>query len=503
MATDQPTTSNPPNPNPQPNPLRLERFDRAGPLAIDPSALGLEFLICDLTAPPFEIVAPGVAAVTIAGPLTYGAGPFNTYRRILDGARAALADESVHAVVLRLNTPGGDVWGSFEAARALRAAADTAGKRLIAYVESQACSAGYALAAVAHEVIATDTAVVGSIGVIAAVREESAALERAGIRFSVITSGARKADGHPAIPATDEALAALQKGVDAMAAVFFRHVATFRGGFDPAALEAATFVGAEALALGLVDRLQSFDATIQELSDPNAALGSSGAKSVSMAGKSKSAVRAALVAAIADDSDKEECARAKKALAIYDGDDAEPEKKADDAEPEKKDEPAEAAKAAPAAAADPEPEKKDEPPAAAAAAPAGLSAAAVAEIVTKALADRDAKAAQATDRSALYEAYAVSADLRATLDGLPLDAARKIVEALPKPAGFKNPFTGAGASARAAAGPTAGAGQAEGTGNLPDEDREALDRAFGKADLKPSVTHKGTVSTFSFAGKAS
>jgi signal peptide peptidase SppA len=170
---------------------------------------------------------------------------------------AALDDGAVRAVVLRVDSPGGEVAGCFEAARTMRTAASTKGKPVVAYADEMACSAAYALACIADEIVVPDTGVVGSVGVIATLAEESAALAAEGIAVAVITSGAAKADGHPAVPLADDARARIQAEVDYLADVFAGEVAGARG-MTPAAvrgLEARVFYGPAAVAAGLADRI--------------------------------------------------------------------------------------------------------------------------------------------------------------------------------------------------------------------------------------------------------
>jgi ClpP class serine protease len=425
-----------------------------------------------------------------------------SYRELRARACAAL-DSEAREVVLRFASPGGDVWGAFDTARAIRAAADAAGKKLIAFVEGQCCSAAYALAAVCHEIVCTDTAVLGSIGVIEVSTELSRQIDAAGVRVTVITSGARKADGHPAVPVTDEARAAMQARVDAMAEVFFEHCAAHRPQLgDPSAFAAGVRVGRDAVASQLADRVATLDELLAVIDLPTAPAGAEavGVKGLAMAKAKSNATREALVAAIGDDSDKEQCARAKRALAAYDGDD-EP---AAAAEPEPKEEPKEEPVAA--ASAEPSDEEKEKAKAAAAkaaaeAAPAAARAAApsaaeiarsVADEITSRARAEAAAAAVLAERTALYTEWQLEASspLRATLDRLPVAEARTVLAAVPKPkTPFVNPAVGT---------PRATVGAGQGAPALADAAAQAqLDRAFNTQAYGPSATHSGSVSTFS------
>ncbi len=211
-----------------------------------------------------------VAIVDIRGPLAqrawscFGMFEGDGYDAILVRVQAALADPRAGAVLLRIDSPGGEVAGCFEAVRAIRALKAAAEKPMVAYVDECAASAAYALACACDAIVLPDTGCVGSIGVIAAVFEESRALDAAGIGVAVITSGARKADGHPALALTDDARAAIQEQIDQLADVFAAEVAVARGG-DAArwrSLEAAVALGPRAVEAGLADEIGGFEAAV-------------------------------------------------------------------------------------------------------------------------------------------------------------------------------------------------------------------------------------------------
>lgn len=216
-----------------------------------------------------ESPQPKVGIMQVRGPLVQhwpqydprNPGPMpQSYAEILQTFGCFLS-MGVQRVVVAYDTPGGLVAGCFQTARALRQMADAAGIEYYAYVEGDACSAGYALAAPAHRVYCCDTAQLGSIGVIAALREETQADAKLGLRYTIITSGARKADGNPHVAVSEDALSAAQNHVDAVADLFFNHVAEYRAAlsYDAIkALEAGVFLGARAQSLGFVDGVLDF-----------------------------------------------------------------------------------------------------------------------------------------------------------------------------------------------------------------------------------------------------
>lgn len=212
-----------------------------------------------------------VAVVSIEGPLAQRAWSCwmfegDGYDAITERVSAALGDPSIRAVVLRIDSPGGEVAGCFEAVRSIRSAAQSAGKPLTAFVDEMACSAAYALACACDRIVLPDTGCVGSVGVILALMEESKALDMAGITPNVITSGAAKADGHRAIPLSPDARARIQAEVDQLAQVFAQEVANGRGidAQEALALEAQIFYGAEAIKRGLADQIGNLRSAIAD-----------------------------------------------------------------------------------------------------------------------------------------------------------------------------------------------------------------------------------------------
>jgi ClpP class serine protease len=320
-----------------------KRFERRGVLAIAPSAILDMFVVPD--SRDSDALLAGVAVIDVCGPLTHHSDYWSdSYDAIRARVRSALSNRECKSVVLRIDSPGGEASGCFEAARAIRADADAAGKPIHAFVD-QACSAGYALACAANTVTLADTAIVGSIGVLATREDISAANAARGIRVALITSGARKADGHADAPITDTELVETQTIIDSMAGVFFQLVADLRGlpVAKVAALEARSFHGEAAIRAGLADDVMSFDGLLAAIA--------SGAKGKAMANEFQKAREALQKAAEGDDANAE---AAKRALAALGGGASETD---DEVEPEA--DPDAAAAGAAAAADDDDTEAAD------------------------------------------------------------------------------------------------------------------------------------------------
>jgi ClpP class serine protease len=236
------------------------------PMALSPEAFGFLFLL----GGGRDNETIGTArVVTIEGPLEQRASWWDGYDAIVERFTEALADEETSSVVLRLDTPGGECAGLFEACRVMRERAEASGKRVVAYVDEGAYSAGYALACVASEIYLPPSGGVGSVGVIATCLDRTEQNAMIGVRVEVVTAGKRKADCHPDVVLTDDAIAVVEERVDGLASLFYAEVATSRGLKEGAvaALEAGCFYGEDAIAAGLADGVLGFDEVIAMLAE--------------------------------------------------------------------------------------------------------------------------------------------------------------------------------------------------------------------------------------------
>lgn len=209
----------------------------------------------------YAVDSDGIATIPVQGTLTsksYGVEALSGltgYDALGAMIADAHADPEVRGVLLDVDSPGGDVVGLFELVDAL--AALGADKPVFASVNSEAYSAAYALASQADQVfVQPRTGGVGSIGVVAAHVDQSAADASEGLAYTFVYAGERKIDANPHQPLTGEALEDMRRTVDKAYAMFVDAVAEGRG-MDAAAVrgtEAATYFGAdEAIAAGLAD----------------------------------------------------------------------------------------------------------------------------------------------------------------------------------------------------------------------------------------------------------
>jgi signal peptide peptidase SppA len=201
-------------------------------------------------------VMDGVARIAVHGTLVARGGfvdaasGLRSYEQIAADLEAALADPSVRAIVLDVDSPGGEMTGLVPLVRKLRAA--RAVKPVSAVAQDQALSAAYAIASAAGSLYASETAILGSIGVIVMHLDQSAMDEQLGLRWTPIIGGAHKADFSSHTPLSDGARARLQAVVDEAYAVLVHEVAANLGTSEAAirATEARIMTAREAVASG-------------------------------------------------------------------------------------------------------------------------------------------------------------------------------------------------------------------------------------------------------------
>lgn len=245
--------------------------------AIGPRLLGLGPLPAATeaaAAPELHITEDGIAVLPILGTLVHrsaylgAASGLQSYLEIETQAEALFADPRARAVVLEIDSAGGEAAGVFETAARLRALSVESGKFLWAVATPAALSAAYALAAAADAIWVTETAEVGSIGVVAVHADQSAKDAKEGIAYTFLHAGERKLDGNPHRPLSEEARAAIQADVEALYERFVDWVAKRRG-LRPEAVraqQAAIYRGQAAIQAGLADAIGGLREAIAALS---------------------------------------------------------------------------------------------------------------------------------------------------------------------------------------------------------------------------------------------
>jgi ClpP class serine protease len=141
--------------------------------------------------------------------------------------RSLANDDSIGEMILDVDSPGGNVRGIPELAAAVRFASER--KAVTAIARPTAASAGYWVASQATRLVATESAIVGSIGVIAEHVDTSGMEERLGLKRTVVAIPEGKTEAIGGAPITDEQLARLEDVAGAWLAKFEGAVGAARG----------------------------------------------------------------------------------------------------------------------------------------------------------------------------------------------------------------------------------------------------------------------------------
>ncbi|NVZ10074.1 S49 family peptidase [Allochromatium humboldtianum] len=205
----------------------------------------------------------GIAILPVLGTLVRrssyigAASGLTSYHDIEAMAEQAFADGQVRAVLLEIDSSGGEAGGVFDLARRLRQLAQSSGKPLWAIADEAALSAAYAIACAADRLWLTRTAEVGSIGVVAVHVDESVADAKAGLNYTFLHAGAHKVDGHPHAPLPAPVAADIQADIEQLHDQFISLVAGFRRLTVETIrdTEARVYRGEAALQAGLADQI--------------------------------------------------------------------------------------------------------------------------------------------------------------------------------------------------------------------------------------------------------
>lgn len=216
-------------------------------------------------------LAGNIAVIPVHGTLVQKTGALRPvcgmsgYDSIRQSFLTALTDQAVEAIVLDVDSPGGEIAGLLDLADTIY---DARGEKPIwAILSESAYSAAYALASAADHITVPRTGGTGSIGVICVHMDWSAALTNAGLKATIIAFGDRKADGHPEIPLSKEARASFQQQIDTMGGLLVESIARYRNVSARTIrdMQAATYLGADGVEQGLADQVLAPDAAFRRL----------------------------------------------------------------------------------------------------------------------------------------------------------------------------------------------------------------------------------------------
>jgi protease-4 len=189
-------------------------------------------------------------------------------RDTLDALKRHADNDTVKAIVIRINSPGGAIAPSQEIYSAIRRTHKDSGKPIVASLDSVAASGGYYIAAACDEIVANPGSITGSIGVILQWFNTKELIQWAKLKPETIISGAMKDAGSPYRELTEGERQYFQGIVTQLHSQFVRDVARGRNGKmkqeEVARLaDGRIFTGEQALELKLIDELGSIDDAVR------------------------------------------------------------------------------------------------------------------------------------------------------------------------------------------------------------------------------------------------
>lgn len=208
-----------------------------------------------------------IAVIYAEGEVFAGNG-FNTAvysDKITKAINEAAEDDNIRAIVLRINSPGGQVTASEIMTHAVMEAKKK--KPVVVSMSDVAASAGYEISCNANLIVAEPTTITGSIGVFAAIPEIGGTLKRyLGITTDTVMTNANAASLSILRPMSPKALDLMQRNVEDFYKVFVQRVADGRGleyDYVDSIARGRVWTGRDALKLGLVDSLGGLNDAIR------------------------------------------------------------------------------------------------------------------------------------------------------------------------------------------------------------------------------------------------
>ena len=176
-------------------------------------------------------------------------------------------DDSIKAIILHVNSPGGGVAASEEIYREVKRVRDEKKKRIVASIETVGASGAYYVSAATNKIYADNGSIVGSIGVIAQWVNYGDLMRWAKMKPETLKVGEFKDTGDPTREMTPAERAYLQSLIDNMYGQFVQAVADGRHAKKEdikAIADGRVWTGQEALSLHLIDQVADFQAAVED-----------------------------------------------------------------------------------------------------------------------------------------------------------------------------------------------------------------------------------------------
>jgi len=212
-----------------------------------------------------------VAIIVAAGAILNGTQPPGTIggESTAQLLRKARTDESVKAVVLRIDSPGGSAFASEQIRNEIEAL-QADGKPVVASMSSVAASGGYWIAMAANRIFARETTITGSIGIFGMFPTFQRTLESIGVTGDGVGTTRWAGEFRPDREMSDDARRLFQAVIDHGYNEFIGHVADHRelevAEVDSIA-QGQVWTGADALANGLIDEIGDIEAAVESAAD--------------------------------------------------------------------------------------------------------------------------------------------------------------------------------------------------------------------------------------------
>ena len=210
-----------------------------------------------------------VGIIQVLGPIHRYASMFDDMSAVTSvqaanrGLQAMIADDEIDQIVLLIDSPGGGVDGLHDFVQRL---ADCP-KPLTAYIDGSGCSAAYWIASACNEIYTSATSRIGSIGVVITTQSKAWIADEFGVYYITNTEAT---DKYPEV-ASEDGAAKIQADANAVYRIFRNDVLSHRPTLTEAMIDelaGGVRVGQEAVAAGLADAVDDFDAVLARLVTP-------------------------------------------------------------------------------------------------------------------------------------------------------------------------------------------------------------------------------------------
>src|SRR6201984_2317534 len=188
-------------------------------------------------------------------------------KEVVDEVRKFADDDSIKAIIIHVNSPGGGVAASEEIYREVKRIRDEKKKRIVASIETVGASGAYYVASATNKIYADKGSIVGSIGVIAQWVNYGELLRWAKLKDITLKAGEFKDTGSPTRDLTPAEKQYLQGMIDNMHGQFIQAVADGRNmklQDVKAIANGKVWTGQQALPMKLVDQLADFQAAVDD-----------------------------------------------------------------------------------------------------------------------------------------------------------------------------------------------------------------------------------------------